>query len=83
MAVLDLAPLGVHVLRLRASRLVLLDERSPWLVRARRLAATNPRAAVFLTLDHLADRMDLPLDRRARLLAESAREAVTESFSAP
>jgi hypothetical protein len=80
MAVLDLGPLGVQVQGLRVNRLVLLDEHLPWLVRARELRSSQPNTAVFSTLDHLADRMDLPRDRRARLLASGAREALLESF---
>jgi hypothetical protein len=80
-SVLDLGPLGTRLPGLKAKRLVLVDERVGWLRQARALAVNSPKSATFIALDHIADRLDLPTDRRARLLSEQARLAVFERFA--
>jgi hypothetical protein len=80
-AVLDLGPLGARLPGSRARRLVLVDERVPWLLRARAEFTTQPQAATFAVLDRIADRLDLSSNRRARLLSDQAKRAVLESFA--
>lgn len=81
LAVLDLGPLGARVPGLRAPRVVLIDERARWLAQALALRERNPKAAAFLVLDGVTERLDLPTDRRARLLSEGARQALLEGFA--
>ena len=77
-SMLDLGPLGARLAGLKARRVILVDEAVPWLAQARALYPTSPQAATFIALDHVADRLDLPSDRRARLLSEQARLAIFE-----
>lgn len=79
--VLDLAPLGVQLPGIRGTRVVLVDRNCPWMVEARDLWRTSPQAAVFSILDRVAERLDLPLHRRARLLSAGARRALLEGFA--
>jgi hypothetical protein len=78
LAVLDLGPLGTRLRGVHGTRVVLIDDRLPWLTDVRRLAQTSPSAAAFTALDHLVEHLDLPPDRRARLLADAARAALEE-----
>jgi transglutaminase-like putative cysteine protease len=80
-SVLDLGPLGTRLPGLKARRLILVDEKVPWLAQARTLYPSAPAVATFIALDHVADRLDLPSDRRARLLSEQARLAIFERAS--
>lgn len=80
--VLDLAPLGVQLPGIRGTRVVLVDRNCPWMIEARDLWRTSPQAAIFGILDRVAERLDLPLHRRARLLSAGARRALFEGFSA-
>jgi hypothetical protein len=80
-AVLDIGNLGVKLPGFRGTRLVLLDEQAPWLAEANEQAERAPQAAAFVLLDVVMDRLDLPTDRRARLLSERARQALLESFA--
>ncbi|PRP91875.1 Transglutaminase-like superfamily protein [Enhygromyxa salina] len=76
-ATLDLRSLGST--RKIGDRLVLVDAQDPWLVEAERLRPTRPHAAAFTLLDHLLDHLDLGPERRARLLAPLAAEALRET----
>jgi hypothetical protein len=78
LAVLDLGPLGTRMRGLHATRVVLIDERLPWLAAVRRTAKHAPRLAVLTAMDHLVEHLDLPPDRRARLLADAARKALED-----
>lgn len=80
MAVLDLATMGAKVPRFRASRIVLLDADVMWVRDAMTRAERSPRTAAFILLDIVIDRLDLPIERRARLLAGGARRALEEGF---
>ena len=80
-AVLDIGNLGVKLPGFRGTRLVLLDENAPWLAQATIQAERSPQTAAFVLLDIVIDRLDLPADRRARLLSERARRAILESFA--
>lgn len=80
MAVLDLATMGAKVPRFRASRLILLDADVMWVRDAMTAAERSPRTAAFTLLDIVVDRLDLPIDRRARLLTGGARRALEETF---
>jgi hypothetical protein len=79
-ASIDLAPLRTKVAGFRGSRAVIADAKATWMLEAEALFATAPRAAVFAVLDELAERLDLPEDRRAPLLAGGARAALLEAF---
>lgn len=81
LAVLDLTPLNVRVPGLPCRRLIFIDERNAWFEYAQTLATTAPLAAVFVVLDRVAERLDLPLEDRARLLNIGAKQALLESFS--
>jgi hypothetical protein len=76
-AALDLRALRVG--RRDRARVVLVDADDPWLAEARRLYRKRPRAAVFALLDHLLDHLEVEPERRARLLAEAAQDAIMES----
>lgn len=79
-ASIDLAPLRTKVPGFRGSRAVVADANATWMLEAEALFATTPRAAIFSVLDELAERLDLPEDRRAPLLAGGARGALLEAF---
>jgi hypothetical protein len=79
-AVLDLDALRARLPGVRGSRVVLVDARCSWLAEAEARHAQAPRAAAFAVLDHVADELDLPEERRAALLSEGARAALLESF---
>jgi len=79
--VLDLAPLGVQAPGIRGTRVVLVDHQCTWLLDATLLAQSAPQAAVFTVLDRVAERLDLPTSRRARLLSGGARRALVEGFA--
>lgn len=76
---LDLAPLRLRGSPWRGRRVVAVSTDNPWLRDATAALAARPRAAVFAALDYLADRLDLPADRRAQLLHAAARAAVHEA----
>ncbi|MBL9106543.1 MAG: ATP-binding protein [Myxococcales bacterium] len=76
---LDLAPLRLRGSPWRGRRVVAVSADNPWMRDASAALATRPRAAVFAALDYLADRLDLPADRRAGLLHAAARAAVHEA----
>ena len=76
---LDLQPLRLRGSPWRGRRIVAVSADNPWLRDASAVLATRPRAAVFAALDYLADRLDLPADRRAQLLHAAARAAVHEA----
>jgi len=81
-AALDLDALRVRPPGLHGSRVVMVDAACAWLSEAEARYPTAPRAAAFSVLDHVADELDLPEERRAALLAEGARAALLESFPA-
>ena len=76
---LDLQPLRLRGSPWRGRRVVAVSADNPWLRDAAAVLKTRPHAAVFASLDYLADRLDLPADRRARLLHAAARAAVHEA----
>ncbi|MCX4246284.1 transglutaminase domain-containing protein [Paraliomyxa miuraensis] len=82
-AALDLDTLRVRMPGVHGSRVVLIDATCSWLLEAEARHAHAPRTAVFAVLDHVADQLDLPEDRRAALLSEGARAALLESFPVP
>jgi hypothetical protein len=79
-ATIDLAPLRARVPGFRGSRAVIADAGATWLLEAEAQFAEAPRAAVFAVLDELAERLDLPEERRAPLLAGGARAALLEAL---
>lgn len=79
-ATIDLAPLRAKVSGFRGTRAVIADADAAWMLEAEALFATAPRAAVFAVLDELAERLDLPEERRAPLLAGGARAALLEAM---
>ncbi|MEM7154781.1 MAG: transglutaminase domain-containing protein [Myxococcota bacterium] len=79
-ATLELAGLKARIPGVHGSRIVLVDNRSPWVIEAETLHGVSPNAATFSVLDRLAEQLDLPEDRRAALLSEGARAALLESF---
>ncbi len=81
-AALDLGALKARIPGVHGSRVVLVDARSAWLTEAEARFPHAPAAAAFAVLDHIADQLDLPEERRAALLSEGARAALLESFSA-
>ena len=78
LAVLDLGPLGTRLRDMHGTRIVLVDERLPWLASVRAVARTHPDVAAFMALDRLVEHLDLPVERRARLLADAARSTLCE-----
>jgi len=82
LASLDLAPLGVRLPGDSAQRIVLVETGTPWWTANTTAFASNPRTAVFRALDQLAERLDLPEERRAPLLADGAKAALLENFGA-
>ncbi|MEZ4448243.1 MAG: ATP-binding protein [Nannocystaceae bacterium] len=76
---LDLGLLRLRKTPLRGRRVVVVDADDPWLVEAAAARAQAPAAALFAALDRLLDHLDLPADRRGRILAASARLAVAEA----
>ncbi|MEM6989785.1 MAG: ATP-binding protein [Myxococcota bacterium] len=82
LASLDLSPLGVRLPGDPAQRLVLVEAGTAWWDEAAAAFARNPRTAVFGALDQLAERLDLPEERRAPLLAEGAKAALLETYGA-
>ncbi len=79
-ASLDLAPLRARPRGFSGSRAVIIDSGASWLVEAEQLWPHAPQRAVFAVLDELAERLDLPDDRRAPLLAGGAQDALLEAF---
>lgn len=82
LASLDLSPLGVRLPGDPAQRIVLVEADTPWWNANTLAFANNPRTAVFKALDQLAERLDLPEERRAPLLADGAKAALLENFGA-
>jgi len=82
LASLDLTPLGVRIPGDSAGRLVLVEGSSPWWDEIHAKLATTPHTATFRILDQLAERLDLPEERRALLLANAAKAALLESHGA-
>ena len=76
---LDMAPLRLRGTPWHGRRIVAVALDNPWLRDADAAMTTRPRAAVFAALDYLADRLDLPAERRALLLHAAARAAVHEA----
>ena len=76
---LDMAPLRLRGTPWHGRRVVAVTLDNPWLRDAAAAMTTRPRAAVFAALDYLADRLDLPAERRALLLHAAARAAVHEA----
>ncbi len=76
---LDLQPLRLRGSPWRGRRIVAVSADNPWLRDAAAVLPTRPHTAVFAALDYLADRLDLPADRRALLLHASARAAIHEA----
>ncbi len=76
---LDMAPLRLRGTPWHGRRIVAVALDNPWLRDAAAAMTTRPRAAVFAALDYLADRLDLPAERRALLLHAAARAAVHEA----
>ncbi len=76
-----IASLDLRALRLDGAtrRVVLINDRDPWLVEAEDRLAHRPQMATLLLLDHLLERLDLSPDRRALLLARQARAALREA----
>ena len=81
LAAIDLKCIGARLPDVRAGRLVAVAADAPWLAHARGTFTRRPQASVFLVLDHLAARLDLGRRRRRRVLGESARAALLESFA--
>lgn len=80
LASLDLVPLGVRLPGDPAQRLVLVESGTGWWDEAAATFGRNPQTAAFRVLDELAERLDLPEERRAPLLADGARAALLETF---
>jgi hypothetical protein len=81
LAAIDLKRIGARLPDVRAGRLVAVAADAPWLAHARGNFTRRPQASVFLVLDHLAAHLDLGRRRRRRVLGESARAALLESFA--
>jgi hypothetical protein len=81
LAAIDLTCLGARLPDGRAGRLVAVAADATWLAHARGNFTRRPQASVFLVLDHLAAHLDLGRRRRRRVLGESARAALLESFA--
>jgi hypothetical protein len=75
---LDLNLLALRRHPLRRRRVIVVDRRDPWLLEAAASAEARPRAALFAALDRLAEVIDLPSSRRARLLATGAKGVIHE-----
>jgi transglutaminase-like putative cysteine protease len=80
---LDLQPLRLRGSPWQGRRVVAVSDDNPWMRDAAAALAARPRAAVFAALDYLADRLDLPAERRAQLLHAAARAAVHEAAGKP
>ena len=80
---LDLSLLGLKRHRLRARQVIVIDSADPWLTDAAEAFALHPRAALFAALDRIAETVDLPTPRRARLLVHGARELIDDLGKAP
>jgi hypothetical protein len=78
---LDLQPLRLRGTPWHGRRVVAVARDNPWLRDAAAAMTTRPHAAVFAALDYLADRLDLPAERRAQLLHAAARAAIQEAAS--
>ena len=76
---LDLQPLRLRGSPWHGRRVVALAADNPWMRDAAAAMTDRPRAAVFAALDYIADRLDLPAERRALLLHAAARAAVHEA----
>ena len=76
---LDLAPLRLRGTPWHARRVVAVARDNPWIRDAAAAMTTRPHAAVFATLDYLAERLALPAEQRARLLHHTARAAILEA----
>jgi len=79
---LDLGLLGLRRHRLRGRRVIVVESGDPWLAEAIVGYAKRPKAALFAALDRIAEAIDLPDARRARLLLVGARELIAEVASA-
>ncbi len=75
---LDLGLLGLRRHRLRGRRVIVVDSDDPWITEATQAFAAQPKAALFAALDRIAETIDLPDARRARLLLAGARELIAE-----
>ncbi|MEZ4381052.1 MAG: ATP-binding protein [Nannocystaceae bacterium] len=75
---LDLSLLALRRHPLRQRRVIVVDRGDPWLSEAVASAASRPREALFAALDRLAEVIDLPRARRARLLVASAQGLIHE-----
>jgi len=80
--VLDLGKLGARIKEYKAARIVIVDPVSPNIARALEMAKRAPHLGALMLLDQLADRLDLERPRRARLLSQAAKDALSESFPA-
>lgn len=78
LSVLDVGPLGSRLDGIAGTRLVLMDRTLDWIASPRTRADDALDAAVFEALDQVTERLDLPVDRRARLLAAAARAAMDD-----
>jgi hypothetical protein len=79
-ASLDLGPLRARPRGFSGTRAVIIDATAAWVTEAEALFAQSPQRAVFGILDELAERLDLPEERRAPLLAGGAQAALLEAF---
>lgn len=73
---LDFGRLGLRRHRLHGRRAIAIDSSDPWLTDASAAFAHHPKAALFAALDRIAETIDLPIPRRAKLLVHSARELI-------
>ena len=80
---LDLGRLGLRRHPLRGRRVIVIDSGDPWLAEAIVAYAEQPKAALFAALDRIAETIDLPDARRARLLLVGARELIAEVAAGP
>lgn len=78
-ATLDVGRFGARDLADGHRRMVAVDAALPFVADADRRYATDPGVALFSVLDHLADRVDLPPERRRAVLAEAAAQAIEGS----
>jgi transglutaminase-like putative cysteine protease len=76
---LDLQPLRLRGSPWHGRRVVAIAADNPWMRDAAAAMATRPHAAVFAALDYIADRLDLPAERRAQILHNAARAAIHEA----
>jgi hypothetical protein len=77
---IDLRPLGKRPRGVHGTRLVMIDQHAPWLAEARDRFAAEPQSAIFILLDQVTSRLELPEAQRGKLLGESARAAILEGY---